>query len=119
MSVAITTVETPAAGNARIMWKVGNHLVEDVSWYFRIRHEHVPGVSLEEYREARERLRFAGYTLKPEEAAWEQFQELRARYAEPLIRMAGFLAVEPAEWLGDRMYLFHREQGRRRAATHQ
>jgi hypothetical protein len=113
--LAVTTVETPAAGQARVFWKVGNHLVEDVSWYFHIPHEHVPGVSLEEYREARERLRFAGYELKPEEPAWEQFQELRSRYAEPLIRMAAFLAIEPAEWIGDRMYRFHREPERRAA----
>ena len=117
--LSITTVETPAAGPARVMWKVGYHLVEDVSWYFRIPHEHIAGVSIEEYREARERLRFAGYELKPEEAAWEQFQELRARYAEPLIGMAGFLAIEPAQWIGDRMYRFHREPERRAAAGHE
>lgn len=111
--LAMTTVETPAAGSATLMWKVGNHLVEDVSWFFRIPHEHLPGVSLEEYQEARERLRFAGYELTAEEPAWERFQELRARYAEPLIRMADFLAVEPAQWIGDRMYRFHREPERR------
>jgi len=113
--LAITTVETPAAGPAHIMWKVGYHLVEDVSWYFKIPHEHVPGVSLEEYQEARERLRFAGYELKPEEPAWEQFQQMRARYSEPLIRMAGFLAIEPAQWIGDRMFRFHRAAERRAA----
>ena len=95
------------------MWKVGYHLVEDVSWFFRIPHEHVPGVSLEEWQEARERLRFAGYELQPEEPAWEQFQQMRSRYAEPLVRMAAFLAIEPTQWIGDRLFLFHREPERR------
>lgn len=113
--LAMTTVESPSAGAARIMWKVGYHLVEDVSWFFRIPHDHVPGVTLEEFQEARERLRFAGYELKPEEQAWEEFQQLRAKYAEPLVKMAEFLAVEPAQWIGDRMYRFHREPERRAA----
>ncbi|HEX6488868.1 MAG TPA: ion channel [Candidatus Dormibacteraeota bacterium] len=117
--LAMTTVETPAAGSARIMWKVGYHLVEDVSWFFRIPHEHVPGVSLEEFQEARERLRFAGYELKPEEQSWEEFQQLRSRYAEPLVRMAAFLAIEPTQWIGDRMFMFHRERAQRAAAGHQ
>jgi hypothetical protein len=114
--LVLTTVDTPLTGPARLFFKVGHHLVEDVSWYFKIPHEHVPGVSLEEYQAARERLRFAGYKLRPEEEGWAQFQELRSQYAEPVIQMARSLAIEPAEWLGDRMYLPHREPARKHEA---
>lgn len=110
--LALTTVETPARGPARIFFKVGNHLVEDVSWYFHVDHDHVPGVSLEQFQEARQRLRFAGYELRPEAEAWERFQELRSAYADPLGRMTAALAIEPTEWIGHWSYRPHREAAR-------
>lgn len=110
--LTLSTIESPAAGSARICFKVGNHLVEDVSWYFRVPHEHVPGVTFEQYQEARDRLRFAGYELRPESEAWERFQELRAVYADPLGRMAAHLAIEPTEWIGHWSYRPHLEAAR-------
>ena len=110
--LSLTTIETPSQGPARIMFKVGNHLVEDVSWYFNVKHEHVPGVTFEQYQEARQRLGAAGYVLKPETEGWARFQDLRSAYADPLNRMAGGLAIEPTEWIGDWRYRPHREPAR-------
>jgi hypothetical protein len=110
--LVLSTVESTAAGPARIFFKVGNHLVEDVSWYFHVQHEHVPGVTLEQFQEARQRLRFAGYNLRSEADAWERFQELRSAYADPLGRMAANLAIEPTEWIGHWSYRPHREEAR-------
>ena len=110
--LTVSTIESRARGPALICFKVGNHFVEDVSWYFDVPHDHVPGVSFEQFQEARERLRFAGYELRPEAEAWERFQELRSAYADPLGRMAAFLAIEPTEWIGHRSYRPHLAEAR-------
>lgn len=110
--LVLTTVESPASGPARIFFKVGNHFMEDVSWYFHVQHDHLPGITLEQFQEARQRLRFAGYDLRPEPEAWERFQELRAAYADPLGRMGAVLAIEPTEWIGHWSYQPHRQAAR-------
>src|SRR5207302_10886766 len=58
-----TAVEAVAAGPATMLRRAGSHLVEDVTAYFRMEHEHGPGVEREEFDVARDRLREAGYTL--------------------------------------------------------
>src|SRR5438552_1803913 len=58
-----TAIEGVASGPATMLRRAGSHLVEDVTGYFRMAHEHGPGVEREEFESARERLRAAGYTL--------------------------------------------------------
>ncbi len=89
------------------MSKVGGHLVEDFSWYFRLRPSGDPIVERQEYDQARARLEHVGYRCKPAEEAWTDFARLRSRYGSPLNQMAQFLAIIPAQWIGDRTYLPH------------
>src|SRR5207245_5668381 len=81
---------------------LGSHLVEDVTRYFRMPHEHGALVDRAEFDVARERLRAAGWRLRDAERSWVDFQALRARYAEDLNAMARFWAVPPAQWIGGR-----------------
>jgi hypothetical protein len=87
----ISTVDDDSEGPARLMVRIGNHLVERA-----------------EYEVAVERLAKAGYRVRDTEAGWKQFAELRSKYASPLNQMAQWLVVPPAEWIGDRSYLPHR-----------
>jgi hypothetical protein len=113
--LVLSTVDDKSEGPAKLMLTVGNHLVEDVTWYFRFPHPEDPIVERSEFDEARERLKTAGYQLQPADVAWEKFARLRKRYATPLNLLARNFAIVPAEWIGDRSYLPHRERTPRRA----
>jgi hypothetical protein len=96
------------------MFTVGNHLVEDFTSVFRFKSAAGAIVEHDEYQVAVERLIKAGYHIRDGEAGWEQFAELRAKYAAMLNQMAHLLAIPPAQWIGDRSYLPHRPARSRR-----
>jgi len=119
--LVISTVDDDSTGPARLMLRVGNHLVEDFSWIFALKGPEDGIVEREEYQVAVERLAKAGYRVRDTEAGWKQFAELRSKYASPLNQMAHWLVVPPAEWIGDRSYIPHRAKltprARRRKAA--
>ncbi len=106
-TLVLSTLEDVPDGPARLMYKVGGHLVEDVTWFFRLRPSADPIVEREEFDQARARLEKAGYRCKAPDQAWTEFSRLRSRYGSPLNQMAQFLAIIPAQWIGDRTYLPH------------
>jgi hypothetical protein len=99
--------EDATEGHARLMFKVGNHLVEDLAWYFRFKNIGVPIVERQEFDDARERLIKAGFRCREGDLAWSEFASLRSMYASPLNQLARRLAIPPAKWIGDRSYLPH------------
>lgn len=113
----VVSEEDETEGHARLMFKVGNHLVEDLAWYFRIKNAGVPIVERQEFEDARERLIKAGFHCRESDAAWSQFAALRSMYATPLNLLARRMAIMPAKWIGDRSYLPHaqRQPARTRA----
>ena len=117
-TLVMSTIEEESQGAAQLMFTVGNHLVEDLSWYFRLESSPDPYVEREEFDQAVERLAKAGHRCRQNTAAWKEFAALRAKYAFPLNQMAQRLAIIPAQWIGDRSYLPHqpgrRQRGRRR-----
>jgi hypothetical protein len=106
--LVMSTVEDDSLGAARLMYTVGNHMVEDLGWVFRFKSSTDSIVERPEWHLAVERLTKAGYESKDVDHAWTKFVELRSRYASTLNQMAHLLAVPPAEWIGDRSYLPHR-----------
>jgi hypothetical protein len=112
-TLVLSTVvsEDATEGHARLMFKVGNHLVEDLAWYFRFKNARVPIVERQEFDDARERLIKAGYHCREGESAWSEFASLRSMYASPLNQLARRLAIMPAKWIGDRSYLPHARRG--------
>jgi len=114
--LVMSTVDDKSEGPAKLMVTVGNHLVEDLSWYFRFPHLDDPIVERAEYDQACERLKKAGYHCQPGDTAWERFARLRGKYASPLNLLARDFAVVPAQWIGDRSYLPHRERPSRARA---
>jgi hypothetical protein len=107
--LVMSTVEDDSVGAARLMFTVGNHLVEDLSWVFRFKSSSEPIVERAEWQLAVELLIKAGYKTRDLEPAWKKFVELRSKYATSLNRMAQLLSIPPAQWIGDRSYLPHRE----------
>ncbi|HYR48725.1 MAG TPA: ion channel [Candidatus Eisenbacteria bacterium] len=108
--LVMSTVEDGAIGPARLMFTVGNHLVEDLSWVFRFKSASYPIVEQSEYVAAVALLTKAGYKVKDTEKGWKHFAQLRSKYAMTLNQMANLLALPPAQWIGDRSYLPHRER---------
>jgi len=114
--LVMSTVEDKSEGPAKLMYRVGNHLVEDLSWYFRrwTPRSDSPVIERFEFDQAWERLHKAGYHCKPADQAWPTFARLRSTYASPINGLARALVIIPAEWIGDRSYLPHREREQRR-----
>jgi hypothetical protein len=109
-TLLMSAVEGKPDGSARLMFTVGNHLVEDLSWYFKYERVDDPIVERMEFDQARERLKKAGYKCRGTDEAWDKFAHLRAKYASPLNQLARVLSIIPAQWIGDRSYLPHRER---------
>jgi hypothetical protein len=109
--------EDDTEGHARLLLKVGDHLVEDVAWYFRLKTVKTPIVERSEYEDARERLIAAGYRCQEADAGWETFAALRTMYASALNLLALQMAIVPARWIGDRSYVPHLGRPTRAAAV--
>lgn len=114
--LVMSTVEDKSEGPAKLMYRVGNHLVEDLSWYFRrwAVQDDTPVIERFEFDQAWERLKQAGYHCNPAEDAWTKFAKFRSNYASPINGLARALSILPAEWIGDRSYLPHRQREQRR-----
>lgn len=112
-TLVLSTLDGVPVGHARLMHKVGVHLVADMRNFLRGAYDGdaVPGVEREEFDEAYRRLELAGYRLRDRDGAWTQFSGMRTKYALWLNRTSRGLGVPPAPWIGDRSYLPHRERG--------
>jgi hypothetical protein len=106
-TLTIAAIDGVPRGSAWILYRVGNHLVEDLAQVMGFTLDHEPGVERFEFDQARDRLAAVGYRLRPPEESWTRFSELRARYASPLNAMAVYWAIPPAPWVGDRSYMPH------------
>ena len=109
--------EEPTAGAAKLMFTVGNHLVEDMAWVFRLKLESDAIIEESEYVAAIARLKAAGYRAHDGDVHWQKFAKMRGKYASGLNQIAQWLAAPPAPWVGDRSYLPHRQRARRTAAA--
>jgi hypothetical protein len=120
LALSTLIVDDALGGHAHLCLKVGNHLVEDLSWAFGFSRDDNPIVERQEFEEALGRLVKAGYATRESDVAWRQFSSLRSMYASPLNQLARRLAIIPAPWIGDRSYLPHAKRAgsrRTRRAT--
>jgi hypothetical protein len=106
-ALIVSSVDEDEEGAARLMFTVGNHLVEDLGWYFGFGGSTDPLVDREDFAEAYARMRAAGYRCRPEETAWKYFSKIRSKYASRIAQMSERLAIVPAHWIGDRSYVPH------------
>ncbi|MGH7765051.1 MAG: ion channel, partial [Candidatus Dormibacteraceae bacterium] len=89
--LVMSSVEDEAEGSARLMFTVGNHLVEDLAWAGRFKTSADAIVEKDEYEQAVARLKKAGYKVK-DGGGWQQFADMRSRYASMLNQVAHLLA---------------------------
>jgi hypothetical protein len=113
-SLVITSTDDRSKGAAKLMFTIGNHLVEDLTWALRLKTQPDAIIERSEYDAALARLRAAGYTVTDTDESWTKFSHYRSKYASMLNLMAQLLLAPPAAWVGDRSYLPHRQRPRRR-----
>lgn len=104
-TLVMTTVVDGPHGPAKMMFMMGDHLVEDLGRFFRLAGDDEIGVERYEFDQARERLASAGWELRPAEESWKGFARLRAQYATQLNNMAKWWAIPPTQWIGDRSFV--------------
>jgi hypothetical protein len=113
-ALIMTSTDDPSKGAAKLMFTIGNHFVEDITWTLRLKTAPDAIIERSEYEAALGRLKAAGYNVMDGDASWESFSHYRSRYASTLNLLAQLLAAPPAQWVGDRSYLPHRQRPRRR-----
>ena len=113
-ALVITSTDDRAKGAAKLMFTIGNHLVEDLTWVLRLKTQPDAIIERSEYTAALVRLKAAGYAVTDSDESWTKFSHYRAKYASMLNLMAQLLLAPPAAWVGDRSYLPHRQRARRR-----
>lgn len=109
-TLVLTVLEDGPKGAAHMMYGLGSHTVLDIAHFFNLPHGKEVDVERAEFDEARRRLTKAGFKLQAAEASWLEFQKLRLVYASPLNAMARYLAIPPAQWIGDRSSIAHLHQ---------
>ena len=102
--LVLTTIREVPRGPAKLLTRVGGHLVEDVANYFRLQGDGV-GVERGAFDDAYGRLAAAGYDLEDADVAWRSFERVRAMYAGRLEALAAFWATPAPIWLGERVSL--------------
>jgi hypothetical protein len=100
-SLVLTTVRGVPHGPAKLMTRVGSHLVEDVSNFFRLEGDGAV-VDRTAFDSAQRRLAAAGYELEDADTAWRAFERVRGTYAGRLEALARFWATPAPIWLGER-----------------
>jgi hypothetical protein len=103
-TLVITTVDAGNVGAAKMLSRIGRHLVGDFARYYNFDENlsGAPGIERAEFDHVYERLGTKGLRLREVETAWTEFAALRGTYALPLNEMARWWRIPPALWIGDR-----------------
>lgn len=99
-SLVLTTITGVPRGEAKLVKRLGTHLVEDI---FNLGFHAGQPTALDrsDFEAACARLEEAGYTLEATDDAWPKFEAARATYAPRLEAMATYWATPATSWLGD------------------
>jgi hypothetical protein len=105
-TIVITTIDIGHVGAAKMLSRLGRHLVSDYAFYFEYDFDRenggAPGIDRGEFDQVYDRLSGKGLRMREREAAWVEFAALRGSYALPLNIMARWWRIPPALWVGDR-----------------
>jgi hypothetical protein len=103
-TLVITTVDIDHVGAAKMLSRLGRHLVIDYAHYYRFVEAGTgaPGIERSEFDQVYQRLGDKGMRMREIEVAWVEFAALRGTYALTLNDMARWWRIPPALWIGDR-----------------
>lgn len=98
-SLVLTTICEVPRGEAKLLKRVGTHLVEDI-YNLGFRGGEPVLLDRAAFDAACDRLEAAGYGLEPRDRAWPAFEMARSTYAARLEAMAWYWATPATSWLG-------------------
>ena len=104
-TLVITTVDIDHHGRAKMLSRLGRHLVNDFSQYYTFAFHQYVGIERAEFVHVYDQLREKGLRMRPLDEAWSAFSQVRMSYAGPLNAMAQWWRIPPAQWVGDRSVL--------------
>src|SRR3989440_194328 len=87
-ALVMTSTDDKSKGSAKLMFMVGNHFVEDITWALRLKTTPDAIIERSEYTAAVARMNAAGYKVIEGDAAWDNFSHYRAKYASTLNLLA-------------------------------
>lgn len=102
-ALVVTTIDGLPRGQAEMLLRVGDHLVEDISNFVN---QSGDGSTVDEagFAAVHERLARAGYAVEPREKAWRDFERVRRTYAARLDALASYWATPAPSWSGSRAH---------------
>ncbi len=104
-TLIVTTIDIDHLGRAKMLNRLGRHLVSDFADYYGFERVDDVGIDRSEFDLAYEKFRAHGLRVRPIDEAWTAFSNLRASYAGPLNAAAAYWRIPPAQWVGDRSML--------------
>jgi hypothetical protein len=109
-TLVITTVDIDHVGAAKMLSRLGRHLVIDYANYYGYIEASSggPGIDRAEFDQVYQRLGAKGMRMREIEVAWIEFAALRGTYALSLNDMARWWRIPPALWIGDRSIIASR-----------
>jgi hypothetical protein len=119
-TLVITTVDIGHVGAAKMLSRLGRHLVTDYANYYGFDEDPhgAPGIDRSEFNQVFERLSALGVRMRESEQAWADFAALRGSYAFLLNAMAQWWRIPPALWIGDRSIISTRHAPAALVAPH-
>jgi hypothetical protein len=99
-TLVLTTIRNVPRGYAKIMTRVGVHLVEDITINLGLTGDG-SGVDQNQFADVYRRLAAAGFELEPQAQAWRAFVRTRATYAGRLTALAEYWATPATVWAGE------------------
>ncbi|HET9342112.1 MAG TPA: potassium channel family protein [Candidatus Eremiobacteraceae bacterium] len=103
--VTVTLPDDAPIGEARLFLDVGMHLTHDLEEYFDLPGRAPETTTSAEREIIRSRLTRAGYLIRDDADAWNQFDQLRAQYVRPLDGIGRRWLHATAQLIGERTAL--------------
>lgn len=104
-ALLVTVIDDDVTGEARLFLDVGMHLTHDLAAYYALPESGPLAATAGERAMLCSRLKSAGFKLRDNPAAWEEFYTLRISYGTPLEGIAARWLITTAKLLGERTAL--------------
>lgn len=97
-TLLLTTVETEYSGMAYLMHRMGCRIVLSLHRLFDLPPAEILEIDRQQFEQARKTLAQAGFTVRTDELAWQNFIEVHTAYSSTLNALIQYFATTPPSW---------------------
>lgn len=98
-NILLTCTEGYGFGECEFFHRLGAKLAQTLCYYLGLPLMHNEQITEAEFSRGYEMMSQAGLMLKPREEAWSAFSGRRADYANQILALSRYFAVQPPSWL--------------------